>query len=587
MSQSQCHCCPGRRAGLVMLVGFLLAPMLAQAESSASLATAMPKGAVAFVEISDLGEVVQRLRMSEAYDLVVSSSQWRHFEQTDQYRKIQAGKQVVENQLGIDLWQAISDLLGNRVAVAVYPVPDRKWPDVVAIVRVAKPQTLAQVQERVEPMLVLAGNGLHIDEMGDGAKMYSLGRKAFVATGRDWIAVSGAKQKLQKTVQLLAGKAQDSLASDRGLASLLGQTDSRDLLRAGIDTKAITGVLGGRLGPKKLDNPLTSLLFGGVFELGMQCDGVRAAVQAGEQSATLNISLACKPSKLGQAYAPFFGDPKIAGTRGIPRPAGTLAGLTIYRDVANWYRQREQLLEGKGLPRFDQFESGVNNILPGKSFAEDVLSLLGKQFTIVVGKQDYGYLDGEPRVKLPAFALIVELAKPQEGADLFQLVFQTLMSILNLQAGQRGGLPWIMTLEQYQDVPVTYAKYLQKPTGKQLPITFNFSPASACVGNQFIVSSSVSLCRGLIDEYKKGTQSNGKRPSSNFELAVYPGEIADVLQANSQLLRARIVRAGRSPEQAKADFANILKGLRHVDGVTLRNEVRPETFDIHLQVTWR
>ena len=83
------------------------------------------------------------------------------------------------------------------------------------------------------------------------------------------------------------------------------------------------------------------------------------------------------------------------------------------RDFTGWYRHREELLREQVLPGFDQFEAGLGNLLPGKDFSEDVLPLIGSNLTFVTAPQDYSHLDGEPGVKLPGFALIVELARPE------------------------------------------------------------------------------------------------------------------------------------------------------------------------------
>src|SRR6185369_7454915 len=94
-------------------------------------------------------------------------------------------------------------------------------------------------------------------------------------------------------------------------------------------------------------------------------------------------------------------------------------------------------------------------------------------------------------------------ARPEEGGDVFQLFFQTLSSILNLQAREQNRQPWIMGSETFGNVQISYGRYLKKPSGDQLPIVFNFMPASARVGDKFIISSSLGLCRNLIEALQK------------------------------------------------------------------------------------
>ena len=76
-----------------------------------------------------------------------------------------------------------------------------------------------------------------------------------------------------------------------------------------------------------------------------------------------------------------------------------------------------------------QFVSVSRNIAQG---AMDILPMIGKRITFVSARQDYKHLDGEPGLKLPGFALIIELAKPAEGGDIFKMFFQTLTAILNI-----------------------------------------------------------------------------------------------------------------------------------------------------------
>ena len=71
----------------------------------------------------------------------------------------------------------------------------------------------------------------------------------------------------------------------------------------------------------------------------------------------------------------------------------------------------------------------------------------------------------------------------------------------------------MVTSETYHDVQVSYAQYLEKPSGEELGVVFNFLPASARVGDQFILSSSLTLCKQLVDELEvMRTASDGDAP---------------------------------------------------------------------------
>ena len=286
-----------------------------------------------------------------------------------------------------------------------------------------------------------------------------------------------------------------------------GSSEQVRILRAYVNTALLNKATGGKPIPEKLDNALGSLLFGDLVDSLRTSPFAAATVDLSADGLLISAALARdagKPDDAHQAFVPADG----RGVSPPPRVRDLIGAFTIYRDFTHWYTHREELLQEQILPGFDKFETGLANILPGSDFGEDVLPLIGKRITFVAAPQDYSHLDGEPGVKLPGMALLVELAKPDEAATVLQLFFQTLAAILNLEAGQQGRQPWVVTSETYRDVQVSYARYLQKPSGKDLGIVYNFLPSSARVGDQFIISSSLPLCKQLIDALHQGNTGN-------------------------------------------------------------------------------
>jgi len=205
--------------------------------------------------------------------------------------------------------------------------------------------------------------------------------------------------------------------------------------------------------------------------------------------------------------------------------------------------------------------------------------------TFVAAPQDYTHLNGEPGMKLPGFGLIIELAKPKEAADLFQLFFQTFASILNIQAGQQGRQPWVMSSETYKDVQISFGRYLKKPEGKSLPFVFNFMPAAAKVGDKYIITSSRDLCRKLVDAETSGDAR--QPPNRNFNLEFYLDPFADILEANQSVFHARAIQEGDSPDEAKTNFGKLMEVLRMLNAVKLSTTVKADAFQIRLQGSWK
>ena len=356
--------------------------------------------------------------------------------------------------------------------------------------------------------------------------------------------------------------------------------------RVFVNTGALAKATGGRFGlPKKMDNPLFSLLVGGILELVVHSPYAGLTLDIDADQFVLSAGVAGERGQLGETFAPFFAKPPATGTRPIPAVPQLIGGVTIYRDFADWYGRREELLQPQVLPGFDQFEAGLGNLLPGRDFGEDVLPQVGKNITFVAARQDYSHLDGKPGVKLPGFAVIFELGRPDEGAETFQLFFQTLSAILNLQAGQQGRKPWLLDTEIYKDVKVSYGRYLKKPEGDRLNLVFNFMPASARVGDNFIISSSVDLCRNLIDALKK--PENNKRVEKNFNFEFHFDPFADIIDANQDFFQAQRIQQGRTANEAKQDMAAVLNLLRYFKSLDFNTTATNDAFTVELKGAWK
>ncbi|MCZ6792546.1 MAG: hypothetical protein O7J95_02905 [Planctomycetota bacterium] len=580
---------------LPLFGGLIGIPATAVAEST-TLAEFMPPGAIGYAEVAGLAPVIERIRTSNYLELLTGSAPFRELENSGDYQKAQAGRKILETHLGLDLWTLGKKLLGERVAVGLYITEGESQLQAVGLLRVSDTDILPRIRERLAPFLVLGSEQIERSETADGVEVLDVAGRAFVALDDRWIAVSGSRDLLGQALALLTGKLlkgneKRSLADDEQFRAMMRQVGTRQvgsdhLVQVFANTEAIRQAAGGRFAPEKLDNPLGSLLVGGIMELAAQSPYVELHVDVTDGGLALTASVAGDNRKLGEAHQSFFSSSSGPGTPPIPALSGVIGGFSLYRDFTAWYRHREDLLQDQVLPGFDKFETGLANVLPGKDFGEDVLPLIGSTLTFVAAPQDYSHLDGRPGVEFPGFGLIVDLARPREAADLFQVFFQTLTALLNIQAGQQGRQPWVMTSETYQGVQISYARYLEKPSGDRLPLAFNFLPASARVADKFVLSSSLGLCRQLVAELQKPTKPE-ESPNRNFNFEVHADALADIFEANQEFFHARFVQSGTTREEAKEQFSTLLEILRAFDLVRLSTGVRSEAFEVKLEVHWK
>ena len=230
--------------------------------------------------------------------------------------------------------------------------------------------------------------------------------------------------------------------------------------------------------------------------------------------------------------------------------------------------------------------------LAGRDFSEDVLPLLGQRLTIVTTPQSFSHLKGKPGVQLPGIGLIVDLAKPAEANDFLNLVFQTIVVISNLQASQEGRQTFVLSSESYRETQVAFAKYVKQPEGATLPISYNFQPASARVGNRYVFATSLETCHQLIDTLKDHvatprTQVDPKEGVRDLFLDLSPSVAADLLELNASVLQAQNLQQGKSAEQSTQELNTLLKFLRLLTPVTFTSTRHSDRWVLELRGGWK
>ncbi|HET6425528.1 MAG TPA: hypothetical protein VFG20_17700, partial [Planctomycetaceae bacterium] len=505
-------------------------------------------------------------------------------------RKFRAGRAMLEGQLGLNLWEASKRVFGDRGIVAVYPPtePGGK-PEGVLLMRLADGDIGPHLKSKLEALVPLAGDKLKADTLDGGWLLTAPdGNRTWL---KDRWVMGGTARLFDDVRRRLSESSTDSLAKTLG-TKLIGSPEKTDTsVRLVIDAARIRELIGqSRFIPAKLDNPLASLLIGGLTEYAALGNDVLASLQIRPNGYELQFDLAADPGQIDAAHKTLLTTQPLNRDELLPTVPRRLVTMTLVRDWQAWYRQRDALLEAKVLPEFDKFETGLATFLPGKDFSQDILSLMSGPLTLVFAEQTYPHLPQPPGLQLPAGALVVSLTDVKRGSDIFNLFNQTLISITNLEAAKQMRQPWLLSTETYNGATITYARYLEIPTNQALPAIFNAQPASAVVGSQYIAASSVELCKDLIDALQSSQQTATRTAATsqrNFELIVAPDTVAQLVKANHALIEARSVQDGKSADQAKTE-REILEGLLRVQKpLKLSTDVTPAGLTVKLQGGWQ
>ena len=565
--------------------------------SNASLAAYLPSGAIGTLETARLAPLIERIETSGALQMVLDSPQWREALKQYQVQKALAGKALAEGQLGMSLWQFAKTYFGDRMILGVYPpTQPGAQPDGVIIIRVNEAASLTRLWDRLTPLLPLAGDKLKIGDYAGGGRLITMDDGGQIVVRDRWIVASKVKSLLDQTLQNLANPTSTKpglleAAAWKEMGTQLG-TDHH--LQLCVNITGITQLVGHRFIPSKLDNPVFSLLFGGYLELAAGSPYLGSTLDIHENHFELKSTVAGDPKQFDTAHRPYVLEGEPSPRADVPSLKSSLNGFSLTRDFSKWYRNREALLDASLLPNFDKFETGLATFLPGRDFGEEVLPLLGQRLTIVTTPQSYTHLKGKPGVQLPGFALLLDLAKPAEANDVLNLFFQSVILISNFQAAQEGRQPFVLSSEAYHETQIAFAKYVKQPEGATLPISYNFQPASARVGNRYVFATSLELCRELVDTLKAEAATPPARLAvaqvdtvRDLYVELSPAIGADLLESNHQILTAQNLQQGKSAEQSAQELAALFKILRQLTPVTFSSTRHADRWVLELRGGWK
>ncbi len=541
----------------------------------------MPKGAIGYVEFNGLGNKLFQLRDSDSLKTFLATPQYKQLVTNPEFNKVLAGKAMVEGVLGMDLWTAADKLL-NEATLGVYPDNGGELKPLLMF-RMQGEETLTKVVNMVNALITLADNENVKRQKNGELQIISLNESVFLAFQKDWVVVAASPDLLDQAIAGLSGRGARSMAEDLVYKKVKNKMPGKHLARGFVNLPAYAKLYNQPLeAPGKMSDGGASFFFHGIIELAAGSPYLGLTLDTDKSGFSLVGAIEGDVNAARQKYGWFLSDPTTPGTRDIPQVPGLMGGITIHRNIGDWYKNREDILEEHLMAGFDAFESEIGNLFPNQDVGEDIMPAIGSTITLMAAKQTFEHFDGEPGIKLPGFALIFDLDKPENGG-LFQLVFQTVVTILNITAAEQGlnRAPSVMTAVVHKGTPINTVQFLKKPKDKRLDISYNFMPCATTVNGRFVFCTSLGLCKALVEEMAK--PQNKTRVNRNFNFELYPDALAGLAKTNRDTLMAKSIQTGKTAKQANWEFDTLVRLVEGIDIARFSTSVKQDGFQIKFE----
>lgn len=328
------------------------------------------------------------------------------------------------------------------------------------------------------------------------------------------------------------------------------------------------------------DDPILTILLGKYLDLLGRSPFVCAALHRDEKGLVASVLMPRGRDGMGADQLLHIAPLGKPGSRPLLEPKNVLYSESNYFDLANVWKERAKLFNEKQTAQFEKFDKQIAPFLVGAKLSK-LLTQTGPYYRFVVAHRTKIDYKPTPKIIVPAFALVWELREPEA----FGRSMAAILREAALLAGSRADLK--MVEEKYEGCDLVGYRFPEEQPlkGDTNDLRFNFTPCFTRVGDQFVVSSTLDLCRELVDLLhaegtapQRGDDATAQRRFYGAGAAAYLHTLEDLLITQTTLDRAV------APKEANRQVAALLEAIRRLGSLTLEPRLNEKTFryDIRL-----
>jgi hypothetical protein len=557
----------------------------------------LPESSIAYLGVTRPQVLIDAVANSELYDKLAEIEQVKRYLASENFNRLKMLTVVLETRLGLSWQELLRDVLGGGVHVAYDPQTKAS----LVVVRASKPETLKKLHETLVELIEADARNKGKDspiKSKDhlGVKGWSFDQGEAHAIVGDLLLFSDRPDGLKGMIE------RSTESSAQGLAGNKNYQQAKELNFPMIATRAtgpapfawtLVDLDAARMAPntKKIlagpsNNPLLELLAGGVLDAAGKAPFVTARASWSNGDLRVLTSLPRDGEKLAESRRWCFSPETGKGAPAPLVPPGSIGTFTLYRDLSGMWMNRESLFDEKINSGFTQADAQLGLYFSGRDFGPEVLGELSPRWQIVVARREFPSTEPVPAIKLPEFALVLEL-KDQDFAKQLSLAYQNIVGIINLTGLQSGRPQLLITTEEHQGVKITKAMHVVANTAdkEKARLEYNFRPSCAQVGSHFVIGSTVGVVRNLVD-LLQGARS-GETTMDNSLLKLSGEQLYQALADNRELfVSRRMLSQGTSRDEADRSIGKLLdlaKSIQEAD-LQLVDSAKSLTLGLHVRV---
>jgi hypothetical protein len=415
-------------------------------------------------------------------------------------------------------------------------------------------------QKALDEMITLAKAELERQESKDkllskdyhGFTAYAIGDGSFFARVGPALIFSNKSDGLKAALDLARGEGGKSLADHPDMADMAKLLPKDAKVRFWVNMRPFQATTQGKaLYADPRNDIIQTLFFGGYLSVLGRAPYFAMGLVPEKDGAYLTLRA---PAGLdGMGSDRLLHVPEKPALRPVLAPEDALYSVSFYWDAAKIWTERAKLFPPEQVKNLER--TNMNGV--GGLRLSTILESFGAAHRVVVAHQPKPAYTKRPQTRIPAFAVVPEVREPAKFGKLIDGALTLAGVALSDQFKMESAD------EEHAGVSITAFRFKEK---EKLPMDvgdfrFNFSPCYARVGDQFVFSSTIELCRSMIDTLKK--EKGDARIAGKSRDRYFPEGLARLAATSeAELIAQTILNEGVPPDEAKAQVAQIIELIR-------------------------
>ena len=528
--------------------------------------TLFPETTVLYAEIANPPDLISTIFDHPLREKIEALEPFKMATKTDGYRAFLTGRKFVEIQLGMEWREAIETLTSRGVYLGV----DAATQGVALLINGKDAESLDLLRSKLLELSKLGKNPDQIKE-GEyrGITAYEVNKSRFAVVD-DWLLVTNKGELGKVLLDRFLDGAETSLADNKKFqaARISRNRDATAWAFVDLTTLKDAGVA-PQLFAGKSNNPGVELLIGGILSTLQKAPYASAELIASHQNVGLSFSMPHKPEWVPEERTFYFGPDGTGHGPALPTTKDTLFTLSTYRDVSEMWLRAGDLFDENINDGLAQADANLTTFFSGKDFGEDILGSLTPKIGFVASRQDFTDTLPIPAIKLPQFALVVQLKDPDKMTRELRRTFQSMIGFFNVIGAMEGRSQLEMDIDRLDNgaelITSVYIPEEDEADSTRAGIVYNFSPSVGFFGERFVVASTDRLARELVQADVVADEA----ASANTHAKLKGGVLKQVLNDNrDQLVSQNMLSDGNSREEAEAMIDLLLEVVGYFENAS-------------------